>query len=108
MLEQYDIVNKCLFELQRSNLPMTVKLKLEVQLYHLKRILLLEEVAVVVKSDANNKREFMEMYDAFKYVCTISSNDIEIKKLIIRQTEIKQALYAHSRRENAVAGRGYW
>lgn len=106
MLEQYYTVNKCLLELQRSSLPMRVKLKLEVQLYHLKRILLLEEVAAVVKNDANNKREFMELYDAFKHVCTISSNEIAIEKLIARQAEIKQALYVHSRRENAIAGRG--
>lgn len=76
-------------------------------MYHLKRVLLLEEVAAVVKSDADNKREFMEMYDAFRYVCTIESNEIEVKKLIMRQIEVKQALYAHSRRENAAAGRGH-
>jgi hypothetical protein len=107
MLEQYHVVNKCLLELQKSNLPTTVKLKLEVQLYHLKRVLLLEEVAAVVKSDADNKREFMEMYDAFRHVCTIEPSEIEVKKLIMRQIEMKQALYAHSRRENAAAGRGH-
>lgn len=107
MLEQYDTVNKCLSELQRSNLPMTVKLKLEVQLYHLKRILLSEEVAAAVRSDDNNKKEFAELYEAFKQVCTISGNDVEIKKLFALQTEIKQALYVYSRCENAIGGKVY-
>ena len=66
MLNQIDILNKCLRDLQDSELVESEKLKLEAQLFQLKRLLLVPEVEAMVKGDDSSEKEFMEIYKAFQ------------------------------------------
>lgn len=63
MLYQIEILNQCLRDLQDSELAQTEKLKLEAQLFQLKRLLLIPEVEAMVQGDASSEKEFREIYD---------------------------------------------
>jgi hypothetical protein len=66
MLNQIEILNQCLRDLQVSGLAESEKLKLEAQLFQLKRLLLVPEVEAMVKGDAGSEKEFREIYNAFQ------------------------------------------
>ena len=92
MLIQYQILNMCLFQLHKSRLSTVSKLKLEVQLYHLKRLLLMDEVAAVVKDNTVSEKEFMSLYECFKNMVTDDSTTSDIEGLILQQNELKEAI----------------
>jgi hypothetical protein len=95
MLIQYQILNMCLFQLHRSRLSTVSKLKLEVQLYHLKRLLLMDEVAAIVKDNASSEKEFMSLYEGFKNLLTDDSTATDIEGLLVKQSELNQAISRH-------------
>lgn len=66
MLNQIEIVNQCLRDLQGSEMANSEKLKLEAQLFQLKRLLMIPEVEAMVKGDASSEKEFMKIYNALK------------------------------------------
>ena len=66
MLYQIEIVNQCLRDLQDSELTNSEKLKLEAQLFQLKRLLMIPEVEAMVKGDASSEKEFMEIHSALQ------------------------------------------
>ena len=69
MLKQCEILDDWLGDLQASELPVAEKLKMEVQLSQLKRLLLIDEVAAMVQGVDSSEKEFMEMHDAFRRTC---------------------------------------
>lgn len=88
MLIQYQILNMCLFELQRSRLPTAAMLKLEAQLYGLKRLLLLDQVAAIVKDDARSELEFMDLYCGFRSIANDDFKIADIEGLMMQQKEL--------------------
>jgi hypothetical protein len=66
MLNQIQIVNQCLRDLQDSELANSEKLKLEDQLFQLKRLLMIPEVEAMVKGDARSEKEFIEIHKTFQ------------------------------------------
>ena len=94
MLKQYRLLNDCLRELKNSHLPAAEKLKLEVHLYQLKRLLLIDEVAAMVKDDASSESEFMAMYEAFKNICPGHCKAGEVNELMMHQLKMKKVLHS--------------
>jgi hypothetical protein len=68
MLFHIEILLQCLRGLQDSELAESEKLKLEAQLFQLKRLLLVPEVEAMVQGDAGSEKEFMEIYNAFQQI----------------------------------------
>jgi hypothetical protein len=66
MLHQIEILNRCLRDLQDSELAKPEKLKQEALLLQLKRLLLVPEVAAMVKGDAGSENEFTQICDALQ------------------------------------------
>jgi len=68
-MKQYDILNRCLKELNGSRIPDSKRLRLEVLLIQAKLVLLKSEVESRVAGDAASEQEFLGVYDSLKRVC---------------------------------------
>lgn len=75
MLRQYRVLTSCLSELKASNLPAIDKLKLEIQIIRIKRVLLDQEVAHRVLGNANSERAFDDLHDQVRSVCSSGLSD---------------------------------
>ena len=92
MLKQYRILIMCLIELKKSDLPMIEKLRLEVQLIQTKRLLLDEDVIARVNGVASSEREFRELYEVIKQICSPASEAPDFEGLNRRLLEMKEEL----------------
>jgi len=97
-LKQYELVNNSLRALQRSDLPEKYRWKLEVMLYQLRRLLLLDHVAEMVRDDAASEQDFQDLYREVKHACESAS---PLPQLVAVPSEMKKTLYSYCRREAA-------
>jgi hypothetical protein len=92
MLKQYKVLTSCLSELKASNLPVIDKLKLEVQIIRLKRVLLDHEVAHGVLGVASSEQEFNDLYGHVRSACSSSSSGRGTDELSSHLHDIKTGL----------------
>ena len=98
MLKQYELVNHCLSELQRSSLPEKYRWKLEVLLYQLRRLLLIDKVAEMVRDDPDSERDFADLYDAIHNACEPAKHPPALDHLVAVPSEMKKSLYFYCRK----------
>ena len=89
MITQYHILTLCLWELARSTLHTTQKLQLEAQLYQLKRLVLIDEVAEMIKGDPGSERAFRELNDRIKHLCSRDCQAGEVEETLAYIMEMK-------------------
>jgi hypothetical protein len=70
MLKQYGLLTDCLSELKTSSLPSIEKLKLEVELLEIKRVLLDPKVEQSIAGVEESETEFNDLYNLVRYACT--------------------------------------
>lgn len=87
----YHLVVRCLSELKESNLPPIKKLKLEVQLYQLKRLVLMRESAST-GGCALRERDFTALHGRIKYACRVNREAGEVNELIKHINTMKEVL----------------
>jgi hypothetical protein len=102
MLKQYELVNNCLNELQKSSLPEKYRWKLEMLLYQLRRLLLLDTVVEMVRNDPHSVEDFEELHRAITCACNSSSHLPTLDPLLAVPSEMKKALYSYCRKEGAL------
>lgn len=99
MLKQYELLNHCLNELQRSSLPEKYRWKLELLLYQLRQLLLLDKVAEMVRDDPESEQDFADLYDAIHRACEPANNLHAFDHLVAVPSEMKKSLYSYCRKE---------
>ena len=92
MLKQYSILNRCLSELKKSGMPAMEKLKLEVELIRMKRILLDHEVEHLVRGVTASGIEFNDLFDLIQYACSSQNTGGEIIRVTMHIQEIKEGI----------------
>jgi len=102
MLKQYGILTMCQTEIEKCDLPIIDKLKLDMQLIQAKRILLDGKVSNRVRNDARSERAFQELYDQIRHVCLPGGPASEVEGLIARLIKMKEELEMHPRKERAL------
>jgi hypothetical protein len=95
MLRQYNILNRCLLDLKKSDMQDMKRLKLEVQLIQTKQLLLNRQVEYRVAGVVSSEEEFNGMYDLFRDACRTNANDNEVDGALLRLLEIKRGLECH-------------
>jgi hypothetical protein len=91
MTKRYGFLNMCLKVLSYSNLPTTMKLRIELLLLQTKMSLLKLESNSTLKSNYPCEGEFAALYDHVKIVCNSNSTGAEIAKLIHHVQTIKNS-----------------
>lgn len=92
MVKQYGVLTMCQDEIESSNLPVIDKLKIRMLLIQTKRLLLNGDVSARVRDDGKSEREFEELYDYVRHVCSPASKARELDDLIMRLVTIKEDL----------------
>jgi hypothetical protein len=92
MLKQYLILNMCLSELRQLNQPTAERLKLEILIIQIKRLLLEEEIEARVDGDAANEKFFLDLHDKFKSAIAEDFSTVCLADLVVCTDSIKQAL----------------
>jgi hypothetical protein len=92
MTKQYDFLNRCLKELSNSNLPTTMKLRIELLLLQTKMNLLKYEAKPGLKSHSESEPEFAALYVHVKCVCNGNSTNAEIVALVHHLHTIKNGI----------------
>lgn len=100
-LKQYELVNNSLRDLQRSDLPEKYRWKLEVKLYQLRRLLLLDQVAEMVRDNPDSEQDFLDLYREVKQACESASLHPKLDLLVAVPSEMKKTLYSYCRGENS-------
>jgi hypothetical protein len=91
MMRQYKILNRCLKELNSSQLQTDKKLKMEVLLLQIKLVLLRREVESRLTGDAASEQVFLVLYDSVRRACN-SYSQTETESLIGQLEKIKDYL----------------
>ena len=99
MLKQYGILTMCQIEIEKCDLPIIDKLKLDMQLIQAKRILLEGKVSNRVRNDAQNEKAFLELYDQIKHVCLLGGPASGVEEVIARLVVMKEELEMLPRKE---------
>lgn len=92
MQKQYDILNLCLAELKRSGLPAVKKLKLEVQLIQIKRLLLQQQFKGDIAGASSSEEGFSELHKEVRRVCSLSVEGSEVDKVILSLIKLNENL----------------
>jgi hypothetical protein len=92
MLKQYSILNCCLSELKKSGIPAMEKLKLEVELIRMKRILLDHEVEHRVRGDIAGETEFNLLYSLMQDACSSDNETERIVKVVMHLQKTRDSL----------------
>jgi hypothetical protein len=91
MTKHYGLLNMCLKVLSSSNLPTTMKLRIELLLLQTKMNLLKFESKSGLKGNYPCEGEFAALYDHVKGVCDSNSTGAEIAELIHHVQTIKNS-----------------
>ena len=100
MLRQYKVLTSCLAELKASNLPAISKLKLELQITRIKRVLLEHDVAHRFAGVASSEQAFADLYDHVRLVCTSSCTDHAANKLMSHLDDSRNSLGSGASSDN--------
>ena len=107
MLRHYGILNGCLEILKNSSLPAVIKLKLEVQLIQIKRILLNDQVKHPVSWVASCEQVFTDLQESIQTVCNSAETDGEAESLLLLCLKIKNDLESELKHDDRdYPGRG--
>lgn len=90
MITQYLILNECLSEIKNSDLQPVEKLKIEVQLYGLKRQLLIQEEADILRGDPTSEAEFQDLKAKIKLFCNPGHNRGNLNDLVAHMSQMRQ------------------
>jgi hypothetical protein len=91
MTKHYGLLNRCLKVLSSSNLPITMKLRIELLLLQTKMNLLKFESKSGLKGNYPCEGDFAALYDHVKSVCDSNSTGAEIAELIHHVQTIKNS-----------------
>jgi hypothetical protein len=102
MMRQYELLNRCLKELDGSNIQTARKLRLEVLFIQTKLALLKSEVESLLCCDAASEQEFLGIYDSLRRVCGSYCAE-ETDQLIHRMEKLKEGLNSSAEAKETVA-----
>ena len=94
MNKRYDLLTRCLSELKESCLPPVKKLQMEVQLYQLKRLLLVSDQAPPGGCAPDSERDLIALHHRIQHVCRPGREPGEANELIKHMTAMKEVLQA--------------
>ena len=92
MIQQFDTLNRCLQELGSCTTSSIGKLKVELQLMLTKRVLLDCAVELRAAGDARSEREFLDLYDQVRLVCSSHFAEPVTDNLIARLEQVRADL----------------
>jgi hypothetical protein len=88
MNKPYDLLCQCLSEVSKSNLPPIKKLQIEVQLYQLKRLVIMTEQSTFTGC-APRERDFIALHDRIKKLCIRDAEHGEANELVKHMMAMK-------------------
>jgi hypothetical protein len=79
---QYSIINQCLQLLKQSDLPTIKKLRVEIQLIQMKRLLLNDAIPTEVQSGSCSMEAFEELLTQMRRICAGSCDQSALPELL--------------------------